>query len=113
MTYPQRTTEEWLAYWRQRYAEDRPGDKQASVRQTGRITAIAREKGIDDWAECRAIFGCLPGALCVGASITFADWLESPSFKSIVKVTCVFCGCDMDSKSTGAACLYCVLDEAA
>jgi hypothetical protein len=111
--FPQRTAEEWLAYWQKCYAEGRPGNKQASIGQTSRITAIARERGVDDWAESKALFGCLPGALCVGASITFADWLASESFVSAIIVTCCFCKCVMDAKSTSRVCMYCVIDEAA
>jgi hypothetical protein len=83
--YPQRTQKYWLDYWIQRSAQNRPEDKQASARQTARVRAIANSKGVDDWEESRALFGCISGALCSGASRALADWMASDEFESAIR----------------------------
>jgi hypothetical protein len=83
--YQQRTTAEWLLYWQKRYSNNNPGKQQASPAQSTRLRQIANSRGIDYIGEARAIFGCDPGALCVGASMSLANWFQDQSFRPAVK----------------------------
>jgi hypothetical protein len=110
--FPKRTVKEWLTYWQGREKAGTAGE-QASMRESNRVRNVANSKGVDPWAESKALFGCIFEALSSGASRALADWIESDVFVSAVSVKCAFCDSKTDAKTSRRTCNYCATDTEA